>query len=180
MQYVTRYQATRKRDSLWVPLALLLSATLVGTLAQPAAADVESKRVNTYYSSDNCQDTRSEVSHGNKGGGYLRVDSIASRYNRALGWACAETYERPAGYHAVKAKFYKWRYVNGEYKWDLCWSSDWTYNSTTESKFWAYKDFGSNPPCGSGYYKTYAGSYHKHGGEWWGGWVWSPSHYLPS
>lgn len=154
----------------------LLSLAMLALPAVPAEAHYVAERVNTYFSHDNCEDTRSETSHGQSGGGYLRIDSIASRYNRALKWACMETYERPAGGHAVKGHFYKW---TGS-EWALCWQSKWSYNGTPTSRYWAYKDFGSYPDCGSGYYGNNGGGYHEHGGQWYGGWVWSGYHYLPA
>ena len=167
MAGVTR-SLTRLRRS------ILLGAVFLGGTAAPAAAHFVYEYPWTYFSSNSCEQTRSEVSHGG-GGGYYKTDGVSYRENRAIQASCAEWFDRPAGYKAAKWAAWKW---NGS-QWALCQESNYSYNSSTTSRHVVYWDYGSRTPCGNGYYGNMGTSYH-YNGAWYGGSVWSGYHQLPA
>ena len=89
------------------------------------------------------------------GGGF--ADSVIQAYE-----------DRPAGNLAVALQVDHW---NGS-AWVPCRSTGFYYSGGTTSAMGVGWNFGSSPPCGTGYYGTWANTYAYDGG-WRGGWNWS-------
>lgn len=99
-----------------------------------------------------------------RGGGYSR-STIYSQLPRGTFW------NRPPGYIYNQIILFKW---NGS-GWGSCRDSGGYTNQVTTYGFFLTWNFGSNPPCGVGYYGTAANAYVWDGGRWrgQGGGLWS-------
>ncbi|WP_448601162.1 hypothetical protein [Thermoflexus hugenholtzii] len=129
-----------------------------------------------YWSQDDCVFGRSEISHGNYGKGYVRVDTQAYRGTSTPSgyYPCSTYMNRPPGFMAQKVVLYKW---TGS-QWAVCWETPWLYNPI-ETWWIMFDTHFMNVPCGSGYYANY-GAHFEYNGGWHGGWIWSGAHYLPA
>jgi hypothetical protein len=102
------------------------------------------------------------------GGGFSRSDVYSSYYNfsnRPCGWRLS----RDPGNLAARVQYLKW---NGS-AWGVCRDSDWSFNTVLTYGWSLTWDFGSQPPCGSGYYGTWSGAYNNSARGWMGGWLFS-------
>lgn len=154
-------------------LAALLITMVVLFPAGVALAHYVYSHAWTHYSSDNCVWGYAETSHGS-GGGYAKVIVESWRRN-VLGWSCQTHYDRPQNYIRLKYTFWKW---NGS-EWVVCRDTNFTYNTSTTWTMRRTQDHGTTPPCGTGYYGTQGYGYASHAGTWYGGGIWSGSHWLP-
>ena len=128
-------------------LAILIGIGFAAT-AVPAYAHFIYEDGFTYASDFDCAANRAEISHGS-GGGYSRSDIAA--------WViggdepCRDHFIRPAGYLRAASDLDKW---SGS-SWQPCVVSNWTYSTKSAHTLQVATDYGSNPPCGSGIYRTY-------------------------
>jgi hypothetical protein len=164
-----------RRASSVVVLCVLLVLAITGT----ASAHVVYGKGHTYRSSTDCSWSYSEVSHGG-GGGYAKARTTADyKLSTPRGaYDCLDKYwHRPAGYLAVRWYLYKW--IPASQQWAVCRYTRWGYNSKSAHGLVSTWNFGSRPPCGSGYYGVVTSGWEKNG-EWHGGTIWSGHHYLPA
>lgn len=80
---------------------------------------------------------------------------------------------RPAGSLAARIQVFKW---SGS-AWNVCVDSNWFYSGSTTSSFGGWYTYGTQPPCGAGYYGTIGYGY-QYNGAWKGGSTWSGYLYL--
>lgn len=156
-------------------VALLVSAAI----ANPAHAVIEA--LWTYRSTENCEQTRSEVNKQSNGNQQWMAQGrtyYAENFPFVGGYDCASGYDRPVNYKVARVDLYRWNSSLG--RWTLCYGdNDWHYNPTlTYSYKFTWKS-SSRAHCGTGYYGAYGSSFHYHGQSWYGGFnVWSGYDYF--
>lgn len=107
------------------------------------------------------------------GGGFSRSDVYSSYYNfsnRPCGWRLS----RDPGNLAARVQYLKW---TGS-AWGVCRDSNWSFNTVFTHGWSLTWDFGSQPPCGSGYYGTWSAAYNNSARGWMGGWLFSGYRFL--
>lgn len=166
--------------SRWLlPLVFAIAAIAPATVAvQPSSADYIYTKVTTYASDTNCTGGRAEVSHGN-GGGYAKADTYSWYAQYGGPWGdvhCARNFARPVNYLITTYDLYKW---TGS-AWGYCtgWQG-WSYNNVATHQWYVWTNFGTQPPCGAGYYGTMQSGY-AWNNAWFGGGTWSGYHALPA
>lgn len=144
--------------------------------AYPAWAHLVYRKGWVYVSSNLCTWARSEIYDGDARGS---VKSIVALDSRLIGvdadcmWAGNTALP---GYLQTQWNVHRFRADQTLY---WCSSSAVRRNSETSHDFWIYWDF-SSPPCGNGDYTNRTWSFHKNGGKWYGGDIWSGRHWWPT
>jgi len=157
-------------------IVVFLSAALVISSASVAIAHYVYEEAEVWRNaSGQCLEIRSEISHGS-GGGYSKGGDLT--YQAVGPVQCFYQWLRGPGYLRMKYDLLKW---NGS-AWGYCRGINYYYNQTTVNIFDVYTNWGTQPPCGSGYYGTMSYGAVLVNGNWRGGSMWSGSggHYLPA
>ncbi|ULR50802.1 hypothetical protein [Streptomyces deccanensis] len=155
-------------------LAGALALTFVTATSASAHYVYAADEVWSNTDSSKCLYTRSEVSHGANGGGYVQSRGLASD-DYGIPTTCIWSWNRLPGNLATKWSYYK-KTSSG---WSLCRSIGWKYNTSTTNVLRASKTYPIYPPCGGGYYATKAWSKVYYSGSWHGAYsIWSGSHYI--
>ncbi len=149
-------------------LALLVTFSVVPT--RDAAAHYVYRDGQLYFSSLDCVDGRSEVSHGT-GNGYSRADITVTKIGGAYNEYCHDNFYRPNGYIRVRMALMYWTT-----QWNTCRDTGYLYNSGTSSSMVITRTYSS--VCGGRNYDTQSWI-HELNGSWKGGILWSGSHKLP-
>lgn len=167
----------QRRTFLRAAFTLISAFLMTLALSTSAQAHYVYKSDETWSNTDSskCTYQRSEISHGN-GGGYAKSTVTASD-----DWGfppdCIWQWERPIGYLIARYDLYKWNATYGT--WDRCRYTNWYRTTTVASRFWVYKNYGTTPPCGKGYYGTVATGATYYSGQWYGAYgIWSGYHYI--
>ncbi|MCC3765922.1 hypothetical protein K3N28_22950 [Glycomyces sp. TRM65418] len=167
----------RLRTSLLRALVVAAAGAMTFVLlgASPAAAHYVYEEGHVHRTVELCVHERSEISHGD-GGGYSRVD-VSSTTVLAPGgtFPCAYAYERPVNYIASRIEVMAW---NGS-AWYLCAETSWVYNSQSTWQLIIEARMAGLPYCGTGWYGTMGHGYVLSNNTWYGGALWSGSHWLP-
>lgn len=165
------------------PVLLALGVTLAvcGFIASTpgmANAHYVYEREHLYYTSADCVEGRSEVSHGSTGGGYYKA-SIWSQYKGVTNGVeanCNVRFFRPRHYLYLHI----WGMKNTGGGLAICWGSYKHYNQSTDNGMSMYvRDSDGKPGCGSGWYGADSSIYMRNG-DMKGGHLWSGSHPLPT
>lgn len=170
---ISRPDAARK----WLHRLALVLVTLMVAVLLPmssASAHVVYQRVELYRSGDMCVNGYAEISHGG-GGGFTRVRVDASTRSNT-GTDCGTSYSRGARNLAVKTQLWKW---DNRGWWWLCRDYPWSYNGSARSWHEETKNFGTQTPCGTGWYGV-TGYAYSWNGAWYGGAIQGGVHWLPA
>lgn len=142
-----------------------------------AWAHVVSRSGYTYWSNDLCTWAQSETYDGSKQGGTKSIAALYSMLSTPIGdYACDDALNATPGYLQTQWNVHRFRADQTLY---WCASGSPMRNPVSTHSYAVYWDFRS-PPCGKGHYTNRTWSFHKNGGQWFGGDMWSGRHWWPS
>jgi hypothetical protein len=166
-----------RQSYLLLVVAIVVGVTL-GSTSNMLAHAIENSGFVHWTQQAHCTWGRALFDHGN-GGGQARAEAVSRNALIAnqVTMPCQDWLARPAGFITAKYQVFK----NNGGNWQLCGDSNWAHNGAPgHSLIVVSNDWGNNPLCGAGEYRTHAGSFVNVNNAWHGGWIHTtPGHHLP-
>lgn len=153
-----------------IGLAALLSMTVA---VQSAAAHAPTTSGVIYSDGNLCTSSTAQIAFDHT----TKVLSASARTTgyRPGGYGCDTIDVWAPGSIAVRYDLYKWTGST----WAVCTYTNWAFNSTWTWDVTSQTNYGTNYPCGAGYYGTMSYSFIWDGAAWRGGSRWSNYHQVP-